>query len=130
MDYVMLTGMLAIDGFETLLAAACLVVMVEAEGVMALPTPQLAALLQVDPGAMMALEQQVRLRWQHGEMAVCAYHFLQVCVCDVLRMRTCVIRIWCGSLCDGCVEDVVWNTFVVGIRTLVDEIVGGFVHNC
>lgn len=75
----MLTGMMAIDGFETLLAAACLVVMVQAEGVTSLPTPQLAALLQVDPGAMMALEQQVRLRWQHGGMAVCAYHFLQVC---------------------------------------------------
>lgn len=78
MDYVMLTGMLDIDGFETLLAAACLVVMVQAEGMTALPAPQLAALLQLDPGAMMALEQQVRLRWQHGGMAVCAYHFLQV----------------------------------------------------
>lgn len=80
MDHVMLTGMMAIDGFETLLAAACLVVMVQAEGITALPTPQLAALLQMDAGTLMALEQQVRLRWQHGGMAVCAYHFLQVWV--------------------------------------------------
>ncbi len=43
-----------------------------------LPTPQLAALLQVDPGAMMALEQQIHLRWHHAGMAISAYHFLQV----------------------------------------------------